>query len=105
MPTARRDLGNRARIEPLAHADAKSEVIIARIVGDRPGAVYSLPVLRLRDHWVPNPAELHGGYRPNTVPFLTLVTLECTPVDIVMSVVEANRSVYPSRVLCLRDQT
>jgi hypothetical protein len=39
------------------------------------------------------------------VPFLTLVTLECTPVDIVMSVVEANRSVYPSRVLRLRDQT
>ena len=48
--TGRRDGGTGARIEPLAHADAKSEVLIARIVADRPGAVYSPPVLRLGDH-------------------------------------------------------
>lgn len=39
LTTARRDGGNRA--------DAKREVIIARIVADRPGAVYPPPVLRL----------------------------------------------------------
>jgi hypothetical protein len=36
---------------------------------------------------------------------LTLVTLDSTPFDIAMSVDEANRSVYPSRVLPLWDQT
>jgi hypothetical protein len=46
LTTARRGGGNCAPIEPLAHAEAKSEVIIARIVAHRPGAVYSPRVLR-----------------------------------------------------------
>jgi hypothetical protein len=33
-------------------------------------------------------AELHGLPRLRAVPYLTLVTLECTPVDIAMSMVE-----------------
>jgi hypothetical protein len=55
LGTAGRDGGSGARVEPPARVDARSEVIIARIVGDRPGTVYSLPVLRLGDQWGPRP--------------------------------------------------
>jgi hypothetical protein len=34
-----------------------------------------------------------------TVPLLTLVTLDCTPVDIVMSVKRGGGAVYSPRVL------
>jgi hypothetical protein len=50
-------------------------------------------------------ARLHRLCRARAVSGLTLVTLDSTPFDIAMSVDEANRSVYPSRVLPLWDQT
>ena len=46
-------------------------------------------------------AQLHRGYRPCAVPFLTLVTLECTPVDIAMSVNPRSAGVYSPAVLRL----
>ena len=49
-------------------------------------------------------AELHGRARLRAVPHLTLVTLECTPVDIARSVVEKGGAVYSPVVLSLRDQ-
>src|SRR5713101_3860057 len=49
-------------------------------------------------------AELHRLPRLRAVPYLTLVTLECTPVDIAMSVVEEGGAVYSPPVLRLRDQ-
>ena len=44
-------------------------------------------------------AELHRLQRELAVPCLTLVTLECTPVDIAMSVIGRGRGVYSPRVL------
>lgn len=46
-------------------------------------------------------AQLHR-VPPVGVPCLTLVTLECTPVDIAMSVGERERRVYSPAVLRLR---
>ena len=50
----------------------------------------------------PTPQSFTVDTARTALPFLTLVTLGCAPVDIVVSLVEANRSVYPSRVLHLR---
>jgi hypothetical protein len=50
-------------------------------------------------------AELHGPARSGAdtvVPLLTLVTLDCTPWDIAMSVSEECCAVYSSAVLRLR---
>jgi hypothetical protein len=47
-------------------------------------------------------AQLHGSRRASPVSDLTVVTLECTPVDIVMSVIGGACEVYPPRVLGLR---
>jgi len=44
-------------------------------------------------------AQLHRVSRPVGVPCLTLVTLECTPVDIAMSVGEQGVAVYSPLVL------
>ena len=49
-------------------------------------------------------AELHGSRRIRAVADLTLVTLECTPVAIAMSVVEQGSAVYSPRVLRLWGQ-
>ncbi len=49
-------------------------------------------------------AQLHGARRPHGGSDLTLVTLECTPVDIAMSVGGEGRRVYSPRVLRLRGQ-
>ena len=46
-------------------------------------------------------AELQRRPCPRAVPYLTLVTLECTPVDIAMSVVEQGGAVYSPAVLHL----
>jgi hypothetical protein len=46
-------------------------------------------------------AQLHGSLRPSTVSDLTLVTLECTPVDIATSVIGEGGSVYSPPVLRL----
>jgi hypothetical protein len=44
-------------------------------------------------------AELHAWRRIRAVSDLTLVTLECTPVDIEMSVTNRGGWVYSPRVL------
>ena len=49
-------------------------------------------------------AELHSSYQWTAAPGLTLVTLECTPVDIAMSVNGEGDAVYSPRVLRLGDQ-
>jgi hypothetical protein len=46
-------------------------------------------------------AELHNSLRLVAVPLLTLVTLDCLPVAIAMSVVEAGAAVYSPVVLHL----
>lgn len=48
-------------------------------------------------------ADLHRLLAP-TAPRLTLVTLECTPVDIAISVIAASSGVYSPRVLGLGSQ-
>ena len=48
-------------------------------------------------------AQLHRSNRPSAGT-LTLVTLECKPVDIAMSVSEVNAAVYWPPVLRPRDQ-
>jgi hypothetical protein len=48
-------------------------------------------------------AQLHGSRR-RAVSDLTLVTLECTPVDIAMSVIGEGGGVYSARVLRLGSQ-
>jgi hypothetical protein len=47
-------------------------------------------------------AELHRLPCLRAVPCLTLVTLECTPADIAMSVNRVNATVYSPAVLRLR---
>ena len=47
-------------------------------------------------------APLHCSLRPRAGPWATPVTLECTPVDIAMSVGEADGAVYSPTVLRLR---
>jgi hypothetical protein len=49
--------------------------------------------------------RLDGSHEEPAERDLTLVTLECTPVDIAMSVVEPGSAVYSPAVLRLRDQT
>ena len=49
-------------------------------------------------------AQLHSSRRIHAMSDLTLVTLECTAVDIAMSVVERGDVVYSPRVLVLRSQ-
>jgi len=49
-------------------------------------------------------AQPHRVPRPVCVPCLTLVTLECTPVDIVMSVSRGRLGFYSPRVLRLGGQ-
>ncbi len=49
-------------------------------------------------------AELHREPRQCAVPSATLVTLECTPVDIAMSVIGEAGGVYSPRVLRLWGQ-
>lgn len=49
-------------------------------------------------------AQLHCGFRPRVAPCLTLVTLECTPVDIAMRVNRRDGAVYSLAVLRLRGQ-
>ena len=49
-------------------------------------------------------AQLHCSRRPSAVPRLTVVTLEYTPADIVMSVEREGAAVYSPRVLSPRHQ-
>jgi hypothetical protein len=49
-------------------------------------------------------AQLHGSRRLGAVSPLTLVMLDCRPVDIAMSVVEKVAAVYSPAVLRLQDQ-
>jgi len=49
-------------------------------------------------------AELHRLPCPRAVSCLTLVMLDCRPVDIAMSVVEKVAAVYSPAVLRLQDQ-
>jgi hypothetical protein len=46
----------------------------------------------------------HAQARPRVVARLTLVTLDCRPFDIAMSVSETDAAVYSPAVLRLRDQ-
>ena len=50
-------------------------------------------------------AELHRSHGWSVATFMTLVTLDCTPFDIAMSVSEAGGVVYSPSVLRLRGQT
>ena len=49
-------------------------------------------------------AELHGSLHLSAVPYVTLVTLDCTPFDIASSVSDVDSAVYSPAVLRLRDQ-
>ena len=50
-------------------------------------------------------ARLHRGRGLNATPHATLVTLDCTPFDIAMSVSEAGAAVYSPAVLHLWGQS
>jgi len=88
------------------HSDAKALPGLRAVQGVVPAAVRVACVLgaataRTAGDDTTDRAELHGPHRPCAVSDLTLVTLECTPVDIAMSVGETGARVYPPAVLSL----
>ena len=91
------------------HAGAESLPGPRAVQGVVPAAV-GLPgvvraaTTRAAGHNTADRAQLHCSRRPSAVPRLTLVTLEYTPVDIVMSVEREGAAVYSPRVLSPRHQ-
>ena len=64
-------------------------------------------VQRLPARLVTTPQTVQSFMAPlrlSAVPYVTLVTLDCTPFDIASSVSDAGSAVYSPAVLRLRDQ-
>ena len=90
-----------AGAEPLPGPRAVQGVVATAV---RLARVRRAATTRAARQYAADRAQLHLGPGPLVVPRLTLVTLECTPVDIVMSVIRRGYGVYSPRVLRLWSQ-
>jgi len=94
-----------ARDHPLGQA-GPSRISVNVMVGTeaRQASVLCAAATRSAGDDTTDRAQLHGSRRLGAVSPLTLVMLDCRPVDIAMSVVEKVAAVYSPAVLRLQDQ-
>lgn len=85
-----------AGAEPLPGSRGVQGVVAAAV---RLPRMISAAATRAAGDHTTDRAQLHRGFRPRAVPLVTLVTLECAPVDITMSVNRRGAWVYSPPVL------